>query len=304
MSVDPENLFDLHPDPPFEKWELDEFEKAGIDVTVLREDLLHPWIQGNKWHKLKPWLKMAVEEKKVGLSSMGGPYSNHLIALGFAALKMNLPFQAFIKGDETEWKDNEAIRQLRDWNAEIIPTSRSQFRTLHQEKSKPELALDSEIQWIPMGGSDPLAIQSVSDWARQIELHVPDFTHLVLPVGSGGTVAGFCSGLSPEKIVLGISSLKVDVHYLQTEFQRLTNPTGPKQPEWILDYHFGGFGKSNAELKAFCRAFFDENGFRIEPVYSGKAFFAVSDLARKGHFPRGSRLLLVHTGGIFPWNFP
>ena len=46
----------------------------------------------------------------------------------------------------------------------------------------------------------------------------------------------------------------------------------------------------------------EEKGFPIEPIYSGKAFFAVSDLIQKGHFEDGNSILLVHTGGVFPWN--
>jgi 1-aminocyclopropane-1-carboxylate deaminase/D-cysteine desulfhydrase-like pyridoxal-dependent ACC family enzyme len=28
----------------------------------------------------------------------------------------------------------------------------------------------------------------------------------------------------------------------------------------------------------------------------------VSDLAQKGHFEKEKRILILHTGGIFPWN--
>jgi 1-aminocyclopropane-1-carboxylate deaminase len=72
--------------------------------------------------------------------------------------------------------------------------------------------------------------------------------------------------------------------------------------EWIDAYHEGGYARTSHRLKSFCRAVLEERTFPVEPIYSGKAFFAVSDLAGKGYFKEDSRILLVHTGGIFPWN--
>jgi len=33
-------------------------------------------------------------------------------------------------------------------------------------------------------------------------------------------------------------------------------------------------------------------------VYTGKLFFAVNDLLRQGFFPTGSKILLIHSGGL------
>lgn len=285
-------------------WQNETLTKAGISVSVLREDAIHPWIQGNKWYKLRPWLLEAINGTYSGVASMGGPYSNHLIALAHACWTLKIKFHAYIRGEESEWTANPVTQKLKDWNAIVKPLTRTEFRKLHQTKFQrpPLFDHNTDLLWVPMGGSDPVSIRSVADWAHKIENRFPDFTHVVLPVGSGGTVAGFCSGLSESKSVLAISCLKVGIDYLENEFENLVQNEPFRKPNWILDYHFGGFGKATPELNAFCDSFFGTNGFQIEPVYSGKTFFAVSDLAQKGHFPSGSKVLLVHTGGIFTWN--
>lgn len=287
-----------------EGWQNEIFSRVGISVFVLREDAIHPWIQGNKWHKIRPWLLEAITGNFSGITSLGGPFSNHLLALAHACWIFKIQFHAFIRGEETEWSENPVIQKLKDWNVITHPLPRTEFRKLHQQKiqSPPLCGDNAKLLWVPMGGSDPDSVQSVAAWARKIENRFSDFTHLVLPVGSGGTVAGFCNGLSENKSVLAISCLKVGTDYLENEFEKLVQNKPGRKPDWILDYHFGGFGKTNPELNAFCDSFLTANGFQIEPVYSGKTFFAVSDLAKKGHFPSGSKVLIIHTGGIFPWN--
>ncbi len=35
----------------------------------------------------------------------------------------------------------------------------------------------------------------------------------------------------------------------------------------------------------------------LDPVYTGKAFAGLIDLARNGYFPKGSRVVFIHSGG-------
>ncbi|MFZ7117243.1 MAG: 1-aminocyclopropane-1-carboxylate deaminase/D-cysteine desulfhydrase, partial [Bacteroidota bacterium] len=62
-------------------------------------------------------------------------------------------------------------------------------------------------------------------------------------------------------------------------------------------YSFGGFGKSNAELKTFCELFTQKTNILIEPVYTGKLFYAILDMLAKDKFNPGTKILAIHTGG-------
>jgi len=298
-------MLDIFVKPDFivEPWLDPIFEQRSIHVSVLRADLIHPWIQGNKWHKLQCYVQELLAENKMGFYSIGGPFSNHLIALAFAAHALKKKAHFYIRGGRAEWGQNPAVAQMESWGAELYEISRSDFRNADQFlalKSETEL---SNYVFVPLGGSGTKAVQFVENWANQIAQDL-DFEFIALPIATAGTVSGFATSLPEGRKILAIEVLRSN-GFLETDMNTLIQNAGKtilNSPTWINDYHFGGYAKTNAKLNAFCRNVFDTNGIPIEPIYSGKAFFAVSDLARKGYFQEGSRILIVHTGGIFPWN--
>ena len=52
------------------------------------------------------------------------------------------------------------------------------------------------------------------------------------------------------------------------------------------------------DLFAFVSSCLKENDFEIEPIYTGKAFFALYHLAKNNFFEKGDTIVLIHTGGI------
>ena len=63
---------------------LHSLNEKGINADVLRLDLMHPVISGNKWYKLRYYLNEAVESGCTEIASFGGAYSNHIVALACA----------------------------------------------------------------------------------------------------------------------------------------------------------------------------------------------------------------------------
>jgi 1-aminocyclopropane-1-carboxylate deaminase len=291
------------PELIFQNWQDPEFEKRSIQVSVLRSDLVHPWIQGNKWYKLRHFAKKNLEGNFPGFVSVGGPYSNHLIALSYLARIAQKRAIFYVRGSSEEWIDNPAIKQMKEWGAEIRQMTRAEFRVSNFKSlvdSDPEL---SEFVWVPQGGTSFEMVEEIEKWAKQI-LNQFDFDVIVLPTATAGTISGFASYLPASKKIIGIEVIKAS-GYLEKELDSLLSLASKRtynSPEWNSDYHFGGYAKKNLALSTFCTMVLEEKGFPIEPIYSGKAFFAVSDLIQKGHFEDGNKILLIHTGGVFPWN--
>jgi 1-aminocyclopropane-1-carboxylate deaminase len=68
----------------------DQFLKErNISLLVKREDLNHPYLSGNKWHKLKYNLEEAKKQDKDTLLTFGGAYSNHIYAVAAAGKLFN-----------------------------------------------------------------------------------------------------------------------------------------------------------------------------------------------------------------------
>ena len=118
-------------------------------------------------------------------------------------------------------------------------------------------------------------------------------------------MAGLIRGLSkihgdsaPQ--VLGISVLKGD-GYLQSEVLSQLAACGcADSTDWQVDdtHHCGGYARSNAALQSFLREFAGFSDLPLEPVYTGKLFYALFDLIEKGMICEGTEIVAIHSGGI------
>ena len=66
----------------------------------------------------------------------------------------------------------------------------------------------------------------------------------------------------------------------------------------FTNYHFGGYARHTPALLQFMNQFYHQHGIPTDFVYTAKLFFAVNDLVSQDYFPAGSRLLLIHSGGL------
>ena len=52
------------------------------------------------------------------------------------------------------------------------------------------------------------------------------------------------------------------------------------------------------ELIRFINEFKKQQHIQLDPVYTGKMMYGIFDLIEKGYFPKGSKILAIHTGGL------
>ncbi|MCO6462460.1 MAG: pyridoxal-phosphate dependent enzyme [Saprospiraceae bacterium] len=273
------------PYSPLEKINADYCE---ISLYLKRDDLVHPTIEGNKWRKLKYNLKNALANRINTLVSVGGAYSNHLLALSQAGKHYGLKTQGYIYGSHAD-VHNYTLRACRNNGMEIFPIAKSLF----EPYKKGMFVLPPDAVFIPEGGSNMLALEGCRELYLEIEDQLPDVTHIVLPFGSGGTTAGIYLAKKPQVDVLALPILKLNpVEHLSRIY------TGDFSGlKYSGEYHFGGYARFNDELLTFIKAWHEKTGIVIDPVYNGKALFALCDLVEKKYFPEGSKVVYIHTGG-------
>tara|TARA_A200000159_G_scaffold63861_2_gene59053 strand:+ start:1778 stop:2701 length:924 start_codon:yes stop_codon:yes gene_type:complete len=286
-------------EPFFPKWKGAE----KVSLFVKRDDAIHPIMSGNKWRKLSNALPPSLPKAIV---SFGGGFSNHLHALGFICFKLGIPFTAIIRGDYSA-TPSPMIKDLIQWQTHIEYVDRITYKKRSDSAYLNELKLQfPDAIIIPEGGSQAQALQGIKDMVDEIEV---DFDFIVAPVASGATLAGIINALNKRNRttatdfrslhkVIGIGVLKGE-GYLEGLVQKFL-PISKHQTSWHIDhnYHFGGYAKAPNELQTFCNDFNDNMEFKIEPVYSGKAFWAVKDMLAKGKFEDRSRIVVLHTGGL------
>jgi 1-aminocyclopropane-1-carboxylate deaminase len=105
-----------------------------VRLSVLRDDLLHPIVSGNKWRKLSPLIEVVKEMEPRGMMSVGGLHSNHLDALSFFAQERGFDLLVWVRGLALEQLHLDDLKRLsptlaraRSRGAHLIPASRSTY---------------------------------------------------------------------------------------------------------------------------------------------------------------------------------
>ncbi|RYZ28880.1 MAG: pyridoxal-phosphate dependent enzyme [Chitinophagaceae bacterium] len=267
---------------------------TGLPIDVLRLDLIHPVVSGNKWFKLKEYLRVAKAENKTTLLTFGGAFSNHIVASAAAAKMEGFNSIGIIRGEEPRtW--SPTLLAAKTYGMSLIFESRTAYREKQVPPPVYQQYAPSEIFEIPEGGYGLLGKQGAMSILHCID--TSSYTHIVCAVGTGTTLAGLVEVAKENQKIVGIPVLK-NAFSLQNEIANLLSPEKQNRFELITDYHFGGYAKRTSELIAFMNSFYRDTEIPTDFVYTGKTMFAVFDLFRKGFFTLSDKILFIHTGGL------
>lgn len=258
-----------------------------------REDLIHPYISGNKFRKLKYNLLQAKSENQQTLLTFGGAFSSHVAATAFAGKEQGFKTIGIIRGDELRDKifDNPTLQFAQECGMQFKFITREAYRGKTEadfiENLKHEFG---DFYLVPEGGTNEFAVKGCEEILTKED---SEFDFVCCSVGTGGTISGIINSLFPHQKVLGFPALKGD--FLKEDIRKFT-----RKDNWeiITAYHFGGYGKVNQELITFINQFYIENKIPLDSIYTAKMVFGVMDLINKNYFPENSKILLIHTGGI------
>ena len=265
----------------------------GISLVMKREDLIHPFVSGNKFRKLKYNLLQAKTENQSTLLTFGGAYSNHIAAVAYAGRENGFQTIGIIRGDELADKiaSNPTLKFAQECGMQFEFVSREDYRLKTDAAFLEQLENKfGSFYLIPEGGTNALAIKGCEEILTQED---GIFDYVACAIGTGGTISGIINSALPHQKILGFPALKGD--FLQDEIRNFVQN---ENWELITDYHFGGYGKVNTVLVDFINRFLEKTKIPLDPVYTGKMVFGIVDLIEKNYFPKNSKILLIHTGGL------
>ena len=266
---------------------------ADHQVFVRKTYMNHAFVSGNKLNKLKYNIIEAINQKKTTLLTFGGAFSNHIAAVAAVGMEYDFNTVGVIRGEELKDKigENPTLSFAKEQGMQFHFVSREAFRSKTSDLFIEELKdAFGDFYLIPEGGTNALAVKGCEEI---IEEGDEVYDYICCPVGTGGTISGIINASFPHQKILGFPALKGD--FLQEEITKFTNGTNW---ELITDYHFGGYAKIKPNLITFINGFKEENNIPLDPVYTGKMLFGIQDLIAKGFFPKHSRILVIHTGGL------
>ena len=317
--------------PAIEAIHCDFLTQQDVTVNVLRLDLIHPSVHGNKWFKLKGNIEKIRQLGSNRVVSFGGAYSNHIYALAALGKMLGFKTTGFIRGGIVR-PLNPVLAFADNAGMQLIAISRGDYRRKHEPEFLRQLLADfGDCYLLPEGGSNLLAVKGCEEivdflrWPSAVDVANAgaedgkgdrgegDRRFLALSCGTGATVAGIISGLNRQGYgsrvsVIGVSVLKAEA-YIAKQVQYWLAQLDARPPlgngqrsavNWRIaeDYHCGGYAKSSPELTAFMADFVGYCAIPIEPVYTGKLFLAIFDMIRRGVIAPGSEVLAIHTGGV------
>ena len=275
---------------------------AGVELYVLRLDIMHPQINGNKWFKLKYNLVEAKERNLSTILTFGGAYSNHIYATAAAGNLFGFRTIGVIRGEENI-PLNPTLQFAVAQGMELVYIDRQTYKKRHTEELQNQLKQQfGEVFIIPEGGGNLNGMRGCIEILQTVK----GFNTICLACGTGTTLAGMTLSLSPAQKVIGFpvlkggDFLKEDINNLLTSYLNSGLPAPVNSPaSWQLvsDYHFGGYAQVNNKLKLFCQDFQAQHDIPLDYIYTGKMFYGVMDLIAKGFF-KSESLLLIHTGGL------
>jgi len=264
-----------------------------ITLHVKREDLIHPFISGNKFRKLKYNLLQAKAEGKTKLLTFGGAFSNHIAAVAYAGKENNIETIGIIRGEELEFKisENPTLNFAQNCGMKFEFVTREAYRTKTTLSFIEELKENhGDFYLVPEGGTNSLAVKGCEEIITPED---SDFTHICCAIGTGGTISGVINSAKRNQKIIGFPALKGD--FLSDDIRKFVSNSNW---EVQLDYHFGGYAKINAALIRFINDFYEQTNIPLDPIYTGKMMFGIFDLINKGYFPKEAKILAIHTGGL------
>lgn len=264
--------------------------KGSAAVDVLRLDLLHPVISGNKWFKLKYYLQDAKEKGYEEIVTYGGAWSNHIAATAYACRQFGCKSIGIIRGEEPS-AYSATLQQAKAMGMQLRFVSRSDYKN--------KAAIDKQFKHayiIPEGGYGMLGAKGAAE-ILQCCMEPEKYSHIVCAAGTGTMMAGLIQAASHHQQVMGINVLKGN-NPMKEISALLNDEDKTKQFKIYQQFHFGGYAKHPAELTEFMKLVWYKHQLPTDIVYTSKTFFGLQQLIADNTIPPGSRVLMIHSGGL------
>lgn len=289
-----------------ESLNLKDLRERMIKADVLRLDKIHPVVSGNKWFKLKYYLEDARNKGYGTILTFGGAWSNHIIATAYAAKYSGFGSIGIIRGDKPSLHKtiagkpielSQTLESALNYGMQLEFVNRLSYARKEEEEFINDLKKKyGKIYIIPEGGAGEEGVRG----SREILSLAGEtaYTHIMCCIGTGTMFTGLIQASLPTQQVIGIPVLK-GLEAQQEKLLAFIEPAGEMQyGKNSYDYHFGGYARKTPELLHFMNSFYEATGIPTDFVYTGKLLYAFIDLVKKGYFAPGSRILVIHSGGL------
>lgn len=284
--------------------------KLGCNLICKRDDLFLEAGGGSKARMLQYILAEVNKDNCDVLVTAGGPCSNfnRACALMCAKLGVNMHLVEYTDNPQ-EWNSQNyyicklaGIKTTRCKKSMVPETINS---VIHEHEQSGE-----KVKYVYGGGKSVQGIYAYYDAVKELRTQIDTVDHIFVACGTGTTLTGICAAVQafyPNAIVHAVStarSYENEVQVLTEDMCLLNNYLNTnhdfKNLKFYADYLCGGYGQYNKQLSDCIKECITHEGMIIDPTYSGKAFWGMSDViqSQKTYFC-DKTILFWNTGGVF-----
>jgi D-cysteine desulfhydrase len=293
----------------------------GLDLWIKRDDMTGGAEAGNKLRKLEFLLAEALARGADTVITCGGLQSNHARATALAAASLGLKSLLFlrVKGGASaplaaRLEGNLLLDRMAGAEIRLVTEAEYQDRNAIMAAAEEELrAAGRSAYVIPEGGSNGLGalgyVEAMGEVRRQLDAGAAGgapFDVIMHACGSGGTAAGVLLGAARYGVATEVRPMVVcdDAPTFEKIIARIAAEAQALAPgleataRLRVDDRARGpaYGVSTPAQRKEMLFAARLSGLVLDPVYTGKAFAGLCDLAR-GELA-GARVLFLHTGGL------
>ena len=296
---------------------------ADVEIYAKRDDCNSGLAMGgNKLRKLEYIVPDAIASGADTLVSIGGVQSNHTRMVAATAAKIGMKCvvvqESWVPHEDAVYDrvGNILMTRLMGADSRLVPDGFD----IGIRKS-----WEDAIQSVKDSGGKPYAIPAGASvhkygglgyvgFAEEVRMQEKEmslkFDYIIVCVVTGSTQAGMIVGFAeddrahrvigidgsgtPDKLVKQVREI-VDNTADLVELGRTI-----RDDEIIIipDYAYPAYGVPSEETNEAIRMAAKTEAMITDPVYEGKSMQGMIDLARKGYFNKGSKILYAHLGGV------
>ena len=274
---------------------LTSLSSSTVEASMLRLDKLHPIVSGNKWFKLRYYIEEAISQSCSTIASFGGPYSNHLVALAYVAKENNVKSIGYVRASKEDTV-TPSLQEAQAYGMQLEFMGRTNFQEIKNDllKTNQHRSIDnSSTYFIDEGGYGSIGAKGA---ATILNEHCKHYTTIIAAVGTGTMLAGLINAAEAHQEIIGIPVLKNE-NTIEDEIKSLLINKAASF-SLLHNFHQGGYAKTNPALFDFMNQLWTLEKIPTDIVYTGKLLMAVDSLLKEKYFKAGSKILVIHSGGL------
>ena len=283
-------------------------ELNGPEVWIKRDDLTGHAMGGNKIRKLEYLLADARSKGADTLVTAGAIQSNHCRQTAGAAARFGMDCVLVLEGDGNTAQTGNLLLDLLFgaeliWagDRDLIEAMHDAFDSIGQSDRNPYL--------IPFGGSSAIGSAAYVEAMDEFLTQGPEVDRIVVPVTSGGTIAGLLAGSKMYGFGGRLTAIRIGRYehgvkeHLATHAVETAALFGmeidldPGEIDVREEYMEPGYAVLTDLEREAITTFARLEGVLLDPVYTGRAAGGMLDLIQRTEIGSGERILFWHTGG-------